>query len=198
MASMTQIDDHGVFTSSKQSILVAMSIYRMLLVAVSTTCLLAVSPPVLATTVYKSTSPEGVVSFSDTPPDNDDAVELVEVTPTPPGSADEYRENIAAMRETTDRLAEDRRKREKHRAEMRELAARKHQQPSYENDYYPSGYISSYSSYRRRYGYGILPWHPGYRPTPEHPIVRPPVTTTPHVNLGGNSQLMRPLVSQRR
>ena len=75
--------------------------------------------------VYKSVDEQGVVSFSDVPPENSGAVEQLEINATQANSTGEYLENFEAMRETTDRMAEDRRAREKHRAEMRELAEAK-------------------------------------------------------------------------
>jgi hypothetical protein len=174
--------------------------------------------PALAETVFRSVDENGVVTFSDTPPDGDAEVESITIDTPEAQSPEAARQRLEDMRETTDRMAADRREREKHRAEMRELQARTQPQSQngqvpYYSDYYPvysGGRID-----RRRY-YGGTPWRPGYgtrpgigdRPRPEHPIARPPLRPgagyhpgygpQPDVNLGSNSQLMRPIVSPRR
>jgi len=153
-------------------------------------------------TVYKTVDEGGVVSFSDTPPTGvaEAEVEQLEIQAPAAQPGDEYRQNLEAMRETTDRMAEDRRAREKHRAEMRELQARTeaHQQP-------PPGPTQDFSSYSRVWGGGAYyrpgypPWRPGHRPRPEPPIVRPPLYPAhPGVSrpTDNNSQLMRPILSR--
>lgn len=148
-------------------------------------------------TVYKTVDESGVVSFSDTPPTQGTESEVLQLQVIEPQSPEEYQARLDAMRESTDRMAEDRMAREKHRAEMKELQAKtqSYQTPttnSYD-DYYP-GYYSSKSRYQHR-----IPWRPGHRPKPEQPIVRPPLRPE---HYGGyrdpNSQLMRPIVSGRR
>jgi Domain of unknown function (DUF4124) len=165
--------------------------------------LLMFSPLVLGqqATVYKTVDEQGVVSFSDTPPaDAADAEKLQIDTPVPQPTG-EYEKNLEAMRETTDRMAEDRRAREKHRAEMRELAARSGSQgqaaqPAQYDHYLPSYSYSSSGHYRP----GRPPWRPGYRPKPEHPIARPPhrpVQRPEHTRpTQGNAQLMRPITGR--
>ena len=154
--------------------------------------------------VYKSVDEQGVVSFSDVPPENSSAVEQLEINAPQANSTGEYLENLEAMRETTDRMAEDRRAREKHRAEMRELAARTE---AYEAASRPqvvevNRYVPGYSSGYYRHGYrpGHPPWRPGHGPKPEHPIIRPPVQPIPQPlpsrPTDGNSQLMRPILSR--
>jgi hypothetical protein len=86
--------------------------------------LLSISLSVHAQTVYRSVDESGAVSFSDTPPAEDQDVEELTINVAPPQDPEAYQQNLEDMRETTDRMAEDRRAREKHRAEMRELAAR--------------------------------------------------------------------------
>ncbi|MEM9256431.1 MAG: DUF4124 domain-containing protein [Pseudomonadota bacterium] len=78
-----------------------------------------------ATTVYKTVDDSGVVTFSDTPPEDDDLilVETLEIDAPPPSSSAEDQQWLEDMRETTDRMAADRRAREKHRAELRQLQA---------------------------------------------------------------------------
>ena len=169
--------------------------------------------PVIADTVYKTVDDKGVVSFSDTPPEGDPEVESFQIATPPPQDAEVAQQRLDDMRETTDRMAADRREREKHRAEMQELQAtaapQQPQQQQYSsgyNDYYPPIYTSS--NVRRRNYYGNTPWHPNYRPRPEHPIARPPIRPgagnrpqnrpNGNINTGSNSQLMRPMVSPRR
>lgn len=168
------------------------------LIALLTPTLVLAEPPV----VYKTVDEQGVVSFSDVPPEGDVAVEQYEVNAPPPQPTGEYLQNLEAMRETTDRMAEDRRAREKHRAEMRELAARTeaHQAAAeprvVEVDRYLPGYVGGYQ--RPGYRPGHPPWRPGYGPRPQPPIVRPPVQPLPESTrpTQGNAQLMRPITTR--
>ena len=149
-------------------------------------------------TVYRTVNEDGVVTFSDQPPDTDVPVETLTIDTPATQPTDDYSHNLEAMRETTDRMVEDRRAREKHRAEMRELAARtaepkqpEHRQPD-ESDYSPATYSRSY---RREYR---PPWYwQGHRPRPQPPIARPPLRPRPLPSgaLENNAQLMRPIVS---
>jgi hypothetical protein len=172
--------------------------------------------PAEAETVFRSVDERGVVTFSDTPPEGDVEVETVTIDTPQPQSPEAARQRLEDMRETTDRMAADRREREKHRAEMRELQARSQpqQQPAITPGYYD--YYPAFTGTRvvRRDYFGGTPWRPGYRPDfgnrprPDHPIVRPPLRPgvgyrpidrpQPQVNVGSNSQLMRPIVSPRR
>ena len=154
-------------------------------------------------TVYKSVDEHGVVTFSDTPPADADSAERVEIHAPPPSSTGEYEANLEAMRETTDRMAADRREREKHRAELRESQARAaaYRNPPEPEPYRYDNYISGYD---RGWGYyqpGKPPWRPGHRPRPEHPIARPPHRLPPDDGLSrptdNNSQLMRPITGRR-
>lgn len=147
----------------------------------------------MATTVYKSVDENGVVSFSDSSTLGEEA-ELVHIATPPAQPAGDQAANLEAMRETTDRMAADRREREKHRAQMKAQA----RMP--QSTIVP-GYMDSYStSVGSGYYYppGRPPWHPGYRPKPEHPIVRPPLSHTSSTFRGANSQLMRPMLSNGR
>jgi hypothetical protein len=157
-----------------------------------------------------------VVSFSDSPPEGDPDAESFQIDTPAPQDTQEAQRRLDDMRETTDRMADDRREREKHRAQMREIQGDNQWQqqqapPSYDSgyaDYYPPIYTSSSRSIRRRNYYGSAPWRPDYRPRPEHPIARPPirpgidhrprVQPDSNINRGSNSQLMRPMVSPRR
>jgi hypothetical protein len=138
-----------------------------------------------ATKVYKTVDENGVVSFSDTSPEQGDA-EVLKINAATPEPDVDRQANLDAMRETTDRMAADRREREKHRAELKGIAAEKKAaitpQPVYTNYYpvYPGNYLN-----------------PG-RPRPEHPIARPPLRPRPEHYSPSNSQLMRPIVSGRR
>jgi len=160
--------------------------------------LLLVSTAGLTTTVYKTVDKNGVVNFSDTPPEDQTALEVLQISPATPQPAEDHLERLATLRETTDRMAADRREREKHRAELNEIKARtqSYQEPV-QPDY--TDYTSYYPIYGQRYRHTVgIPWRPGFRPQPEHPIVRPPLRPG-HEGIGSsNSQLMRPLVSSRR
>lgn len=155
--------------------------------------LLLNSAVALAATVYKVVDDNGVVSFSDTPQAQD--AEVVKISTPPLQSPEVTSANLEAMRETTDRMAEDRRERERHRAEQKMLAAstaasQTRVQTIY-NEYYP---LSSGSN---RY-HGRSPYHPGHRPKPVHPIVRPPLAMPEGNSFRPlNSQLMRPMLPRR-
>lgn len=170
--------------------------------------------PALGATVYRTVDENGVVSFSDSPPEGDPDAESFQIATPEPQDAEEAQQRLEDMRETTDRMASDRREREKHRAELREIQGdQQRQQQQQSPQYYDRGYIDYYPpiytsgrSIRRQDYYGSAPWHPDYRPRPEHPIARPPVRPgierprelPENVNRGSNSQLMRPIVSPRR
>ena len=138
-----------------------------------------------ATKVYKTVDESGVVSFSDTSPEQGDAEVLKIHSATPQPDIDQQA-NLDAMRETTDRMAADRREREKHRAELKKIAAKKKAAitppPVYTRYYpvYPGNYLN-----------------PG-RPRPEHPIAHPPLIPRVEHYSPMNSQLMRPMLSTHR
>ncbi|KAA1192488.1 DUF4124 domain-containing protein [Pseudohalioglobus sediminis] len=149
-------------------------------------------------TVYRTVDESGAVSFSDTPPEGQQPVETVTLDVAPPADPEVYEENLQAMRDTTDRMAEDRRAREKHRAEMRELAARsaaaEPAPPQNLVDQYSTSWSGGYYG-GHYYRPGRPPWRPGYRPpSPGHPIHRPPVRPVPSASQQNNSQLMRPIL----
>ncbi len=141
-------------------------------------CLAALlaGPTAMATTVYKTVDEKGRISFSDQPPPAGEAVEVLDYS-TPsvtPSEIDTAR--LQAMRETTDRMAADRREREAHRAKLRtEAAAARtaaNPQPVYA-DYYPNRVIVG----RRGFlgpGYGRPPLLHPRPPTLQPPIARPP------------------------
>lgn len=152
------------------------------------------------TTVYRHVDENGVVSFSDSPPGGEQESETLQINTPTLQDPDVYLENLNAMRETTDRMAQDRRERERHRAEIRELNTSQRdstdtqvvEHREYE-DYWP---VYRSPVYGRP---GRPPWRPGYRPKPEHPVARPPYRPShPGIIQGPNSQLMRPILSQGR
>ncbi len=145
-----------------------------------------------ATTVYRRVDEQGVVSFSDVPPADSESAEAMTIRV--PGSREDpaAQQRLDAMRETTDRMAADRREREKHRAQMRELAARNspplqsYQEPgaSMGGDwYYP---YSGAWNYPRR-----LPNQ--HRPPHHRPPLAPGIDTEAWSRTH-NSQLMRPIL----
>ena len=147
--------------------------------------------------VYKTVDENGVVSFSDTPPADEQDVEVLEIKTPAAQAPEDHLERLDAMRETTDRMAADRREREKHRAELREINSRNQQalEPQVVEHRNTTDYWPIYGG--PVYGYpGRPPYRPGYRPRPEHPIARPPVR--PPVSGGSNSQLMRPILGSDR
>jgi hypothetical protein len=148
-----------------------------------------------AATVYKTVDENGTVSFSDTPPAPGVPVEVLRIDVPASQSTAVYLEQLEVLRAATDRMAADRREREKHRAELRELRART---ASHTPDtpggaiYLPPLYYPAYPLHPRP------PWRPGYRPRPEHPIARPPLHPAHGASGSANHQLMRPLVSSSR
>jgi hypothetical protein len=151
---------------------------------------------VQAQTVYRSVDNTGAVSFSDTPPVDEQGVEEVHLDVAAPQDPKAYQQSLDDMRETTDRMVDARRAREEHRAGMRELAARTAAQyePQKQQslvDQYSSAWSYDGGYYKRP---ALPPWRPVYRPTPEQPIYRPPVQAPSGHPLNVNSQLMRPML----
>ncbi|MFV8817061.1 DUF4124 domain-containing protein [Haliea sp. E17] len=140
------------------------------------------------TTVYRSVDERGVVTFSDTPPEDTAQAETLTLRVNSPDVDPDAQQRLEAMRETTDRMAADRREREKHRAEIRELSQRSPAPAGYQpadqeqQDYWYSPYWGNY--YPR-------PIRPPYhdRPPPLRPGVDPEAWSRSH-----NSQLMRPIL----
>ncbi|MEE4277019.1 MAG: DUF4124 domain-containing protein [Halieaceae bacterium] len=144
--------------------------------------------PTSAQTVYRSIQNDGVTSYSDTPPTEREAEKIVIDTPAPSADAS-LEERLTAMRETTDRMAEDRRARERHRAELRALRA-----PTTEPDPPPAAAAQPVYTYWPAVRPPLWRPHPfpGIRQTP-----RPQAPPGWSVLKPGNSQLMRPVVSRR-
>lgn len=155
--------------------------------------------PAFAQTVYKTVE-NGVTTYSDSPPATGSA-EVLTIEVASPAKDGVLEERLAAMRESTDRMADDRREREKHRAELRELQqsaaapAPSAAQPAvavstnWGNSYWPG----AGGAIRPR-----PPFRPGL-PSRPHPSPQPqPYVPGWSVMQPGNSQLMRPILSSRR
>jgi hypothetical protein len=133
--------------------------------------------PSLAATVYKSIDEQGVVRFSDAPPQNEILLETVVIDNQASLSSEQAQQNLQNMRETTDRMAADRMAREKHRAEMRELDV---QAEAIQAPQYPE-YYEDRTTYSGSYNYRTTPYwrRPGHV-RPVHPIARPPLRRPGH------------------
>lgn len=160
--------------------------------------ILLLAPPLMAQTVYKTTE-GGVTSFSDTPPEVGEA-EVLTISAPAPADDGLLDERLSAMRETTDRMAADRREREQHRAELRAL-----QTPAPELPAQPQSIVTApvwsqsyWSGYQRplRPRPPIYPWRPTPQPLPHQPM-QPTAPPGWSVMQPGNAQLMRPIVSSR-
>ena len=139
------------------------------LAALSLLCCL----PGFAATVYKSIDENGIVSYSDTRPEDATVVETLVIDEQSPAAKEQAQQRLQDMRETTDRMVADRMAREKHRAELRQLKAQTNTQQYSQDipDYYDTSPI--YPGY---YGYPVhRPWRPSHHPRPEHPIAHPPL-----------------------
>ncbi len=135
--------------------------------------------PSLAATVYKSIDENGVVSYSDTRPPEDILVETVVIQESPAPEGGQEQQRLQDMRETTDRMITDRMAREKHRAELRQLAANKNTQPASQE---PLQYYNNVPIYTGYQDYPLRqPWRRPHYPRPQHPIVYPPLR--PHVEI---------------
>jgi Domain of unknown function (DUF4124) len=153
----------------------------------SPTLLLLCCLPSFAATVYKSIDANGVVTYSDSPPADDVMVETLVFDELTVPAAENERQRLQDMRETTDRMIADRMAREKHRAEVRKLAAEaqaqsRQQQPPAEDDsvtFYP-GYYGGYPIHR--------PWWPPNHLRPRPPLLPPVVERPPLIRpLPGNN-----------
>ncbi|MFT7320906.1 MAG: hypothetical protein ACI8SI_002462 [Congregibacter sp.] len=159
---------------------------------------LLLSPSLLAQTVYKTVE-GGVTTYSDSPPDTGTAeVLIIDVAPIAEDALLE--ERLAAMRDTTDRMAADRREREKRRAELREIQQTA-AAPALDTEPASSTITTNWESdYLPRYVRPIRP-RPPIRPgLPGRPQPLPQIESVPGWSVlePGNSQLMRPVVSSRR
>lgn len=134
----------------------------------------------MTATIYKSVDANGVVTFSDTQPEQAVLVETLEIDVQEPPEGELAQQRLQDMRETTDRMAADRMAREKHRAEMRQLDAQiaRQEAPRDVTEYYDAPVVfGGYYPYPAR-----RPWRHPDHPRPEHPIVRPPLLPPAHTN----------------
>ncbi|MEQ9462121.1 MAG: DUF4124 domain-containing protein [Haliea sp.] len=157
-------------------------------------CAAAAAP----TTVYRTVDEQGVVSFSDQPPADPAAAEVIAVNPPQAAPAAESLQQLEAMRETTERMAADRREREAQRAAARErqsdstAAAEQHRaSPEVRYEYL---YLPSRVPFR--------PWRAGpYPPHRPYPVPQRPAPEGAGIKARGppaNSQLMRPILPRDR
>ena len=109
--------------------------------------------PCAAATIYKSVDAKGRVTYSDQLPIETTLVDILEYTETAPTLAADDAERLAEMRETTDRMAADRREREASRAKAREDRVATQTVLVQQEPYY-------YPVYGRRR---------------HHPVIRPPI-----------------------
>ena len=128
----------------------------------------------LGATVYRTVDENGVVSFSDAPPEGDPMAESITIDTPQPQSPEAARQRLEDMRETTDRMVADRMAREKHRAELRKLQAEEELQQQYNNAApYRMQESVEYQSqyyYPRHYFRPIRPGHrPGHGNRPNRP-----------------------------
>lgn len=139
-----------------------------------------------AQTVYRSVE-DGVTHFSDIPPEGVSA-EVIELDVPTPANDPALEERITAMRETTRRMADDRRERERHRAELKALARQE-----------PEPVQPDSNLVAPTFAYWPAPlWRA--RPPLKRPIpYRPDAAVVPpgrSVLKPGNAQLMRPISSR--
>ncbi|MHA7817549.1 MAG: DUF4124 domain-containing protein [Pseudohaliea sp.] len=144
-------------------------------------------------TIYRTVDAQGTVTFSDQPPD-DGTAEVLSIDVPPAADPALLERRLDAMRETTERMAADRRARENARAE---LAAARQPAPRPEAGpapvprtlVVPATPLYGWPAYRH-------PWRPrpSLRPRPVRPPLRPGQSVVP---LQNNQQLMRPIVSSR-
>lgn len=149
---------------------------------------------VFAQPVYRTVE-DGVVSFSDTAPLEGEA-DVVQLEVSPASDDGLLEERLVAMRETTDRMAADRREREelrlKQSSAQREAAQSSVaavQPPVWSHNYWPR----SGGALRPR-----PPFRPGYPSRPTQPLQETQAPPGWSVMQPGNAQLMRPVVSGRR
>lgn len=150
--------------------------------------LCVIAPATLAATVYKTVDAEGRVTYSDQPPGEGEVAEVLDIQlpERNPSDVEDDLARIEAMRETTDRMAADRREREAARAKARaeaEAARATAYQPDSPDYYYPDNYYGGSISTSSRYSYsgwrgGIYIGNGPVRPRP--PYARPPHHRPPH------------------
>jgi UDP:flavonoid glycosyltransferase YjiC (YdhE family) len=156
--------------------------------------LLMMPPAVRAITVYKTVAPDGSVSYSDQPPAEGQRSATLEINEYPTGLSALDMRRLQEMRETTDRMREDRLQRERQRD--RERARR--DDPPYAAA--PTAPPPNDRADGERY---MLPaYYPRYPRYPHHPRWRPPYRydddTRPALIPNPNSASPRGLVQRIR
>jgi hypothetical protein len=157
--------------------------------------LLSLQPRVQAepTTVYRSLDAQGTVTFSDQPP-ADTPAEVLAIDVPPAADPGLLEARLEAMRESTERMAADRRARESQRAQL--AAARQPEpvsealsEPAPRTRVVPAAPLYGWPAYHR-------PWlpRPPVRPRPVQPPLLPGQSVLPQRN---NEQLMRSILSSR-
>lgn len=151
-------------------------------------------------TVYKTVDEHGVASFSDTPPATGETAETLQYDTASRAPDESYRQRLEDMRETTDRMAADRREREQHRAELRRQSQLARDEGLASNrDYDYGDYLGYPGGYGYGYPYPVYNNRPHHRPRPPRPPLAKPATGVDALrrNLHNNSQLMRPMLPRR-
>ena len=134
--------------------------------------------PSIAATVFRTVDANGNASFSDTKPKDVTSVETLVIDVHSPQISDVEQHRLKLIRETSDRMAEARMAREKHRAELRLIQAQLQNQrqiqypPRYQPDNNPT-YFGYSSGPPRYYNYPTRRSRKhGHRPHREHPTSR--------------------------
>ncbi len=158
---------------------------RIALLVASTAMCSAVTAS--STTVFRSVDENGVITFSDTMPDNATSVETVELAVTPAADAETTARQLQEMRATTDRMVADRQAREQHRAKLRReqrqeqslaAAMRREQDATLAAQRPQPYYYPTYTPYRRH-------------PHPPLLYPRPPVVQQPTPRFDYPASLIR-------
>ena len=123
----------------------------------------------LAATVYKTVDESGAVSYSDTRPVAEGPVEVLVIEVQAADLSESVQDALDDLRETTDRMVQDRQQREQHRAELRQRQIASSPQPIEYTA--PRQYSGSYPVF---YPYPVR--RPGLvGPRPGYPGLRPPL-----------------------
>lgn len=133
--------------------------------------------------VWRTVNAQGVVEFSDTPPPEGVAAEQLDMPALQPVDPLQSRANLEALRETTDRLAAERRARELPRSPIVVLEAAPAREPTPPD------------AETLRQGIYFPPIYYPVRRPPHHP--HPPLQPLAMPDRDRNSQLMRPITEQR-
>ncbi|MEM6300112.1 MAG: DUF4124 domain-containing protein [Pseudomonadota bacterium] len=166
--------------------------------------------PVLAAaqTVYKSIE-DGVTTFSDVPP-SDGPAEVLELNLPPDPNTSLLEDRLAAMKTSTDRLAQSRLAREQQRSNERQRRLDDLNQGQYGAGWPPAEPVTfvtqpflpyrpwlPYRRFRPPSEKAPLPADPRYRTQTRYPAASHTLPPGWSVLKPGNQQLMRPIVSRR-